>query len=1640
MSLKIKYQRRSKVAFVFLLIMLADIILPTTVHALTSGPSQPEVQSFEPMGTTEMVDLFTGDFTYNIPLFELPGPDGGYPFNLSYHGGVGMDQEATWTGLGWNINAGAINRQKRGIPDDFNGDLITRTVDMKPNVTVGLSYSGTDFEGFGFQIPTGSRTIEPYYNSYRGLGIKSTRSYSFQYSDVPGLTLGIGLNISKNSQVGGTDISPSFSLAFSKQVSNMTIAGMGVDFSMNYNTRMGLTDIGLGMNFNVESSIKVTRTDEKTGGKHTFLVPVSSPNLASQTNISLLASEYTPTVTDEMGGSNLHITAKWGVGMSGIYIDKQASGYYNLHRLKHKNKPVTTAAYGYLNTASINDKIIGSEEFDILMDVNRENDGIIHEKTPLLPIPIVANDIYSISGQGVGGQFRSYSGDVDILRDKEITSVIKGGSAGVDIGPGAYGHYGGSGQFTKSTTTNKLGDISGLASLLGYNVENSDPYYEANYFRVSGDMAMEDPYHVDNYMNGIGSPSYFTIKKGAKNFNWQLQNKDNIRYASNHKLTARRNRSANIEGIKNKYIHADDRSLSYLDVKYKKLGETVYNRNVERNNPDHLGGFITFDQNGSRYIYGLPVMNKKDESYTYSVNSSILPYGKVCSNSFDEVPILNGKIDYSTGDKYFEKLELPPYAHAYLLTGIVGPDYVDITNDGITDDDLGYWVKFQYTKTDEAYKWRSPFEGASYIPGQLSSFDDDKGHFTYGERENYYLTSAETKTHIALFEIEERKDGKGAINAITNGNSSASSSYSLKTIEIFSKNERLVNPNALPIKSVHFFYDNSLCKNLPNSSETIGSSESGKLTLKTLHFKFRRNTRGEHNQYHFDYGDDEDFGTALLEHNPDYNPHAYDCWGNYNEWIANNCANSHPYVKQKETDQIVDNDKDAAAWSLKRIKTPSGAIIKVEYEADDYAYVQNKRAMQMYNLSADQGQGQGILSNTDLSILVDVPDEIDEDNKMQLFDYTNQLYFKVLMPLIKNGNRTSHHEYIVGYADIDIQKTKVQGTVVNHKFKIFLKPFKNGSTEHPISTAAFDYLQYVRPEIMPICESGFTANQDVDDTNDEAKSNKFVAMIPTLMNYLLTFGSALDFCSASNEFDIERSFVRLNNTTGFKEGGGHRVKSISMKDVASNDEYGQVYDYTTFDADLGKVVSSGVATYEPNIGGEQNALKKAIIYEQNLTLKSNLRLFSEYPYNESYFPPPSVGYSKVTVTSLNSHKVINDRLNDNINGNELFNDDIAVSTNGTTVHEFYTAKDFPVYIEKSDFLKSDSPIEGTVSTDKHNRPLVFYNSVYDFLAMSQGFLIELNDMHGRQKSVSTYAHSLKGEVEADPYSQVNYYYKSYTDDINNATASRLESKVMAVLPNGSKKEMYWGLDYEFFVDVRTSNSVAKQYGANLNVDMIPLPPFWLTPPGFPIPVGFGVVGKDKKESKFVVTNKIVRKSGILERTEVKYNNSTLVTENLNYDAQTGAPILTKTQNNFNDWVYSYNIPGYWNYGGMAAAYKNLGLKFKGDINYNENTGGFTITPTNFSGAEVVRHLYPGDEFVVEMGGRYKTGYVSNINSNNFELDFDLDKASVLNNQPLSDKEFYLVRSGRRNLLAVTAGTVTALKNPLEANLKNCENE
>ena len=138
------------------------------------GPNAPEAASFEPVDATDMVNLVTGDLSYVLPLLNVPSPEGGYPIALSYHAGVAMNQEASWVGLGWNINPGAINRSLNGYPDDWNNgkkiDLIYSDLGEQESFKIGLginykiftlgaSYTFVNGKAFGGDVSFGIKNI-----------------------------------------------------------------------------------------------------------------------------------------------------------------------------------------------------------------------------------------------------------------------------------------------------------------------------------------------------------------------------------------------------------------------------------------------------------------------------------------------------------------------------------------------------------------------------------------------------------------------------------------------------------------------------------------------------------------------------------------------------------------------------------------------------------------------------------------------------------------------------------------------------------------------------------------------------------------------------------------------------------------------------------------------------------------------------------------------------------------------------------------------------------------------------------------------------------------------------------------------------------------------------------------------------------------------------------------------------------------------------------------------------------------------------------------------------------------------------------------------------------------------------------------
>lgn len=97
--------------------ILTIIILLTAVHGFGQetpnfelqnyAPKSPEAAAFLKYGEYP-VDLSTGTPNISIPLYTIESGEFKLPISLDYHAsGIKVNQEATWVGLGWNLQFGA---------------------------------------------------------------------------------------------------------------------------------------------------------------------------------------------------------------------------------------------------------------------------------------------------------------------------------------------------------------------------------------------------------------------------------------------------------------------------------------------------------------------------------------------------------------------------------------------------------------------------------------------------------------------------------------------------------------------------------------------------------------------------------------------------------------------------------------------------------------------------------------------------------------------------------------------------------------------------------------------------------------------------------------------------------------------------------------------------------------------------------------------------------------------------------------------------------------------------------------------------------------------------------------------------------------------------------------------------------------------------------------------------------------------------------------------------------------------------------------------------------------------------------------------------------------------------------------------
>lgn len=1541
--LKLRKRYSVQISRVLFVSLLYQLIYPVSTFALTSGPSQPEMQSFEPVGTTDMVDLFSGDFNYNIPLLDVEG----YPINIAYHSGMGMEQEASWVGLGWNINPGNINHVIRGISDDNDGEFMEKEIDINPEKKkryqfgLGAEYAGfggnlTDKLGKAIKVSGGGSinfgiTISNYSGVSADLKMGTSSSISNSWFSA-GMNMGATINTAS-----GVDVDYNFSAGV--KTTGVVSTAVNGSFGQGYNSREGLKYTSFGVNPSVSLPRSFSAQPSKDGQKNNGSVPAG----LNTSFVPIALQNFVPVITNASFMNSTFTQVKFGAEIYSIL--PHITGAIGEDKIEFE-KNGSVKSYGYLNMQHANK--------DDMVDFTRDRDGRYNRMMRNLPPASMTYDIFAVNGQGTAGNFRPFRNDIGYVFDPLISSDSKAISSMLEVGVGNIAEAGWDRVKSTSTSTSRPWEafFTNNTDYSGFQPRRKNDIFEPYYFKQAGELTEANQGFKTNIAGYNPLPSVLVPAVAQSNPNLERTKRSNLFYYFNGEEASNPNTS----------LHPKIETYTtqgYPSTPVKLLRVKDYRH------ANHISEITQLLPDGRRYIFGIPAMNKSQYEYVVSCDAPQVNDGLVTCTT----DAVNGMPNF--GQKFKMTTKTPPFAHSYLLTDILSADYSDLTGDGISDDDLGSYTKFNYTLKDTNYKWRTPYlkpQGGQPLaqgPGQYdagvkSDCHDDKATFILGSKEIWILHSVESKNFVAEFYTSPRADGLGADGQnIVLGNS-INKSYKLDSIVLFNKMDRKVNTsNAVPIKKVIFSYDYSLCPGTENTESNLG-----KLTLKAISIKYGKSDVGLLSPYKFEYDN----------LNPQYNQTCKDMWGNYKPASSNNIGgNSHlalsltnhefPYINQTDPNL----EAYASAWNLKKIFLPSGGTINVSYEPDDYAKVQDKNAMEMFQvkgvgLSTDFVQNNTLYqSPTSPYLYIYFKRRINEelypnDIAKSYLGVNNILQYNFEVEITQDQTTESCglplKDNIKGYATIDGSgictgngntgygyiklKPKTASTTAQ------LKTLKIGDIKiNPITLTAINYAKYYNNKsLYPSSEMVNAGAGDVIKNLLQTGTEITDYVINPLRKFIKE--------GKAKNFDISKSYIRLNSQLK-KFGGGHRVKRIEFIDSwngianVADASYGSDYEYTMLDIASNKIISSGVASYEPLLGGNENPFKAPLSVDlignnKKFPVTDPIELTNEGPIGETMYPSATVGYSKVTVKSI--HK------------------NVGESSQLVQEHEFYTANDFPVKVK-------ESAIE--VLEDVKPKKLSFKAKKKEAYRVAQGYTLEFNDMHGKPKMQK----SINKNGQCVSYKKYEYFCDNDKTLNNNVKCLAFDpiNFVEQTIPHIVTKEL--GVEVDFTLDSREreEKSDTKGYCVNLNT-------FLIGPVPVPLPSGFPKRPKSlTKIFSSIVNTKVVQRYGILKSVETFDKGATVKLSNDVFDPSTGQVLITHVNTEHNDVEYNTKYPAYWAYTGMGPAYENIQYEEIIDKNASIVNDTMYIYPTVAN--DQLKNYRIGDELVVDIKNSCKTNDANN---------------------------------------------------------------
>ncbi len=1114
---------RRTIALFFIFSFLNTLVPYNSLFGQNNGPNAPEAAAFEPVDATDMVNLLTGDMTYVLPLLNVSSPEGGYPLALSYHGGIAMDQEASWVGLGWSLNPGAINRSVNGQPDDWGntditeffydegweGDYYSFSIGgTLPNgISLGLGASWDSEKSFGGFVSLGYMGSMMSYSSHGGIYAK--------------LGIGVGKYLSF-----GVDSDLAYSVGVSKRNTG----------SFNLNSQHGLTLKSQGVTLNSSEGLGYRGTSISKGTSKDSSVNENDYFIIDRTNAfgidigffwakyqhrHIEYSLYKKEVSNATGtlypSEGLNVNAD--LQEEDTSMDVYQMSLYNLEVNESGAEDVYTTG-----ETSIKD-----------YDFRTSYNGDASPPWGSNNFMMFAKDNYAVHSQGMSGTFSPYI--FEELPVYSFSKDIKAPTSYDDV----YRYYD-----TDYIMPSTIGEIKPF-----FYFDNE----KSSFLRINkGELVTDNlttPTSTDEIL------SYYTKVP---------ENIYDINYGPNGELLRfdGKKRTGNVISFYTNEEIREGNKINFID--FWENSSRLNRSNKETYLDDGIGAFQITAIDGKTYHYSLPVHNFEEFSRNFNEDNEEDEafYEKIKTKPYATHWLLtavtgpdyidfnnNGKVDSSDygywvefdygkwSDGYGWRTPKEGYANfngtnsyrigrkqVYYLDAIKTRTHSAIfvkslRRDGVSSDvfrgekeyysgefDATYYAKNFIGKQSKKMVFDSDFY-YSGIDGRLLSVDEllnrdvvssDYGqpaHIEYIDMpKNYSLKLSK----ILLIENSElTKIGKSNGSELTsrvNGNIQLNTGYLswsflalrneniLNNFEshfsdnIYDEND-LLNSNIKSIKSLCFSYDYELASQTANSED----SNKGRLGLKELIVQGNNETQ-VYPSYKFSYINNDIYDKDMI-----------DDWGYYKGFPQQ--------------------------WSLNEIQTPTGSKIKVNYESDSFfaeaAFTEEETSGPNFNFYSEPY----IESNQEFDLSLRILDLILESENFVKFTFAPE--------------------------DINLGEYNLKDN------------FKIGDKS---------YIVIRRPD-------GSILSQEygvVEVINGDEIKMRFEENIESTV---LSYAKSEGFIQVRNSLSmISNNYATFANPNG-REGGGIRVSSVESisEDFTAEEVF---YDYSDLEG-----LISGITTYEP---------------------------------------------------------------------------------------------------------------------------------------------------------------------------------------------------------------------------------------------------------------------------------------------------------------------------------------------------------------------------------------------------------------------------------------------------------------------------